>query len=140
VAAHGSVWNLSDVYRAAGVAFPGARRLGRNGGRSAAIVVPPRFLATPQVLNAAPLRVAAVTGWGERAQGPKVDEVIPLSDHSDFDGLLALVAAVRPKKVHVVHGYATEFAAELRARGYDAEGVEGHSGPPDEGRVGAFGA
>jgi hypothetical protein len=38
----------------------------------------------------------------------------------------------------VVHGYAKEFAADLRARGYDAEAVEGHAGPEDDERPGLF--
>jgi hypothetical protein len=40
--------------------------------------------------------------------------------------------------VHVVHGYAPEFAADLRARGFDAFGVEGHRGPDEDERPGLF--
>lgn len=138
VAAHGAVWALCDVYRGFGISFPGSRRLGRAGGRQAALVVPPNFLRQAEVQRWAPLRVAAVTGWGDRAVGPGVDRALQLSDHADYDGLLALVAAVAPKKVHVVHGYAEEFAADLRARGYDASAVEGHAGPDEDERPGLF--
>lgn len=139
VAAHGAVWNLCSVYRSFGITWPGSRRLGKPGARRAAIVVPPRFLKTSEVQRAAPLKVAALTGWGERAKGPRVDAVFPLSDHADYDGLIELVERVRPKKTYVVHGYAEEFAADLTARGYEAEAVPGHSGPPDDGsRPGMF--
>lgn len=139
VSAHGSVWNLCAVYRAFGIRFPLARRLKDGAPRGSAIVVPPRFLATPEVQAAAPLAVASVTGWGERTVGEGVDVAFPLSDHSDFEELLRLVAAVAPRKVHVLHGYAREFAAELRQRGYDAQAVPGHSGPDEDERPGMFG-
>jgi len=129
VAAHGTVWNLCTVYREFGIPFPASRRLGRSGGRKAAVIVSRRYLKTPEVQSAAPLRVAAVTGWGERARGPEIDAVFALSDHADHPALLRLVRRVGPSKVHVVHGYAREFAGELRALGIDAEAVDGHAGP-----------
>ena len=139
VAAHGAVWNVCAVYREFGISFPGARRLEGKGRRRCAIVVPPRFLRATEVQARAPLRVAAVTGWGPLAMAPGIDAVIPLSDHSDFDGLLRLVGEVRPRKVFALHGYAREFAEELRARGIDAEAVAGHAGPAGGGPPGAFG-
>jgi len=129
VAAHGTVWNLCTVYREFGITFPASRRLGRSGVRKAAVIVPRRFLMTPAVQAAAPLKVAAVTGWGARALRPEVDRVFRLSDHSDHAELLRLVEHVAPRTVYVVHGYAREFAAELAARGFDAQPVEGHAGP-----------
>jgi len=139
VAAHGSVWNLCGVYRAFGVGFPGAIRLsGARPGRRA-LVVPPRFARAPEITSAAPLRVAAVTGWGEMARGPDAPEVFRLSDHCDYDGLVAFVRAVAPRKVYVLHGYAAEFAGELRKLGYDAEAVPGHAGPKGSLPPGAFG-
>ncbi|MGQ0613041.1 MAG: MBL fold metallo-hydrolase RNA specificity domain-containing protein [Planctomycetaceae bacterium] len=139
VAAHGSIWNLCAVYRAFGIGFPRATRLsGARPGRRA-IVVPPRFARAPEITSASPLRVAAVTGWGEMARGPDAPVVFRLSDHSDYDGLIAFVNAVQPRKVFVLHGYAAEFSADLRRRGYDAEAVPGHAGPQGPLPPGAFG-
>jgi len=132
VAAHGSVWNLCRTYREAGIRFPGARRLSRNGARRCALVVPPRHLFAAQVQRSGPLRVAAVTGWAESTRATNIDAVIPLSDHSDFDGLLELAERVQPKRIHTLHGYAEELAEALRERGYDAQPVEGHAGPTDD--------
>jgi len=131
VAAHGAPWNLCDIYRRLGITFPGSRRLSKKDRRRAAIVVSPRFLKSPEVQGLAPLRVAAVTGWGDRARAPGVEHAFPLSDHADFDGLLQIVDAVKPTLIHVLHGYAKEFSETLRERGYDARAVEGHSGPVD---------
>jgi Cft2 family RNA processing exonuclease len=134
VAAHGSIWNLLGPYRAAGLAFPGARRLSRNGARKAAIVTPPRYLTSGPVQASGKITVASVTGWGNRTVRPGIDLSIPLSDHADYDELIELVERVQPEQVHVLHGYAQEFAADLRERGFQADAVEGHSGP-EEGTV-----
>jgi len=69
-----------------------------------------------------------LTGWALQAGSKyryRVDEVIPLSDHADHPGLLECVQRVRPKRVLTVHGYAKEFAAELRNRGFEAWDAEG---------------
>ena len=139
VAAHGSVWNLCGIYRAAGIKFPRSRKLSDRHRRDSVLVLPPRFRADPIVRDHAPLWVVAVTGWGGRAATDGIDAVVPLSDHADHDGILALVDAVRPSCVHVVHGYARELAGTLRERGYDARAVAGHSGPPETGAPGQFG-
>ena len=33
---------------------------------------------------------------------------------------------VKPRRVYLVHGYTQEFAADLRARGYEAWSLERH--------------
>jgi putative mRNA 3-end processing factor len=48
------------------------------------------------------------------------DEAFPLSDHSDFNGLIKTVEAVDPKKIYTFHGFADEFANELRKLSYNA--------------------
>ncbi len=136
VAAHGAVWGMCDVYRSFGHTFPGSRRLAGSARPGAALVVPPQSRREVRIAGA--LRVAAVTGWGDRAKGPGVERVFRLSDHADYDGLLAIAAAVGARRVHVVHGYAPEFAEDLRGLGFDAEAVEGHRGPEEDERPGLF--
>jgi len=138
-AAHGAIWNLLGPYRAAGHAFPGARRLARNGARKAAIVTPPRYLDSAPVQASGRIAVASVTGWGGRTIRRGIDASIPLSDHADFDELIELARRVEPDRAYVLHGYAEEFAAELRKIGIDAEPVPGHSGPDEDEVPGMFG-
>jgi len=129
VAAHGSIWNLLRPYRNAGIRFPGARRLSRNGSRHCAIIAPPRWADSAPVRGTGNVAVAAVTGWGSMAKRKGIDETIVLSDHADYDQLVKLVEVVRPKMIHTLHGYAVEFAADLTERGFQAEPVPGHRGP-----------
>ena len=68
-------------------------------------------------------RVAMISGW---AVDPgaiyryQVDAAFPLSDHADYDDLVRYVELVRPKCVLTLHGFAEEFAADLRRRGQEA--------------------
>jgi Cft2 family RNA processing exonuclease len=43
-----------------------------------------------------------------------------LSDHAGYDDLLRYVELVSPKRVFTTHGFAREFAQDLRARGIEA--------------------
>ena len=50
----------------------------------------------------------------------KVDAAFPLSDHAGYDDLLRCVELVNPSRVFTTHGFAREFARDLRARGVEA--------------------
>src|SRR5215216_4172254 len=64
-----------------------------------------------------------LTGWA-LMPGAKfryqVDEIFPLSDHADYPELVQCVEHVHPRLVYTVHGYASDFARDLRARGLEA--------------------
>ncbi len=65
----------------------------------------------------------AFSGW---ALGPGyrfslgADYAFPLSDHCDYPELVKLVQAVSPETVYTTHGFAREFASDLRRMGFDA--------------------
>ncbi|MDG7007317.1 MAG: exonuclease [Nitrososphaerota archaeon] len=48
------------------------------------------------------------------------DYSFPLSDHCDYQELLDLVQAVSPEMVYTTHGFAAEFASDLRKVGFSA--------------------
>jgi len=87
------------------------------------VVVPPSALRAKLLKGLKGKRTAMLTGWALQAGAKyryRVDEVIAFSDHADHPGLLECVRRVRPRQVLTVHGFAREFAAELRAKGFDA--------------------
>jgi len=67
--------------------------------------------------------LVAFSGW---ALGPRyrytmgADYSFPLSDHCDYQELINLVQAVSPEIVYTVHGFAAEFARDLRRMGFSA--------------------
>ena len=67
--------------------------------------------------------LVAFSGW---ALGPGykytmgADYSFPLSDHCDYQELVNLVQSVSPEMVYTVHGFAAEFARDLRRMGFSA--------------------
>ena len=87
------------------------------------IIAPPKAVRSKLLRGLKSKRIAMLTGWALQPGSKfryRVDEVIPLSDHPDHSGLMECIQRVRPKKILTVHGYAKEFAAELRGKGMDA--------------------
>lgn len=87
------------------------------------VIAPPNVIRSKLMRGLKSKRTAMLTGWALQPGSKyryRVDEVIPLSDHADHPGLMECIKRVRPKRILTVHGYAREFAAELRGRGIDA--------------------
>lgn len=64
-------------------------------------------------------KIMRLTGWmvGNEEKG------LPLSDHTDYIGLLRIIDRVKPKKIYTVFGYAKRFAEDLNRLGYEAESL-----------------
>jgi DNA ligase-1 len=87
------------------------------------LIMPPSAARSQALRKLRVCRTAMLSGWA-LTPGSKyryqVDETFPLSDHADYPELLQTVEQVRPSRVYTVHGYTSEFASDLRARGWDA--------------------
>ncbi len=94
------------------------------------VVVPPtagRSRAVRTIKNA---RSCVATGWAINPGAKfryQVDEAFPLSDHAGYDDLLDFVDAVDPEVVYTLHGSASAFATDLRARGREAWSLIGQN-------------
>jgi len=87
------------------------------------VITPPHGLRTRLFQALQTRRTAMLSGWALDASAIyryRVDAAIPLSDHADHPGLLECVRRVQPRRILTVHGHALEFAAELRAAGWQA--------------------
>lgn len=118
---HPEAIRLTKIYEQLGVTFPPYREFNAREVAGHIVICPPHGRS---VLNRIlGVRLAAVTGW---ALDPgaiyryRCHSAFPLSDHADYPGLLEFVARVQPKRVYTLHGFAREFAADLRARGIEA--------------------
>ncbi len=73
--------------------------------------------------------LVAFSGWavgGGYSRSLGVDYTFPLSDHCDYPELLKLVEAVAPETVYTTHGFAAEFARDLRNMGFSARTISGY--------------
>ncbi len=87
------------------------------------VIAPPHALRGHLFKGLKSKRTAMLSGWAMQPGAKfryQVDEMIALSDHADHPGLLECIQRVRPKQILTVHGFAKEFAAELRSRQMEA--------------------
>ncbi len=90
---------------------------------SSFVAVAPPHLINKQLLqkfsfNGKETTAALLTGWGSLYSfaSKGVEKVFPLSDHADFNQLLSYVEQAQPHLVYTVHGYAKEFAREVKSK------------------------
>ncbi|WP_265595357.1 ATP-dependent DNA ligase [Verrucomicrobium sp. BvORR106] len=87
------------------------------------LIMPPSAARSQAIRKLRVCRTAMLSGWA-LTPGAKyryqVDEVFPLSDHADYPELIQTVEQVQPRQVYTVHGYTSEFARDLRERGWEA--------------------
>jgi Cft2 family RNA processing exonuclease len=124
VALHGAVHRMAEIYRAFGVALPGAEPYERGALAGKALVVPPSFRGHPMVTSLKARRLILVSGWAllDAAYDRfDADRLVPLSDHADWDELLRIVELSGARRVLTTHGFASTLARVLVERGLDAE-------------------
>ena len=133
---HGAVEKLTQAYRETGIALPPTEYAGvtdaagkrvKKQWAGAVVVAPPSAHGSPWVRKFAPASAAVCSGWmtvrGTRRR-KAVDRGFPVSDHADWPGLLAAIAATGAETVWVTHGYTAVLVRYLRDRGLDAAVVE----------------
>jgi putative mRNA 3-end processing factor len=128
---HGAVEATNAVLRGQGVALPetvpvtaevrGKDYLG------ALVIAPPSALGTPWMRRFGAASTGFASGW-MRLRGVRrrraADRGFVMSDHADWAGLNAAIAATGAERVFVTHGYTLAFRAWLETQGYDAAVVE----------------
>jgi Cft2 family RNA processing exonuclease len=119
---HGAIAKFIPVYEECGYAFPGWEPYDAKATAGKALVVVPTH-GTALEASGKNVRLAYVSGWAalDNARNRSgAQELIPYSDHADFDELISLVEQSGARQVDVVHGYTSPFAHILNGRGIAA--------------------
>ncbi len=125
---HKSVSRITAVYEELGVKFPPYKELDPAEAAGHVVICPPGVGRSRAVTSMKNRRVAVLTGWSVDPGAVYrygCDEAFPLSDHADYNELIEFVELVSPKLVLTLHGYASEFVRDLRARGIEAWALVG---------------
>ena len=125
---HTSIAQLIPVYESEGISFPDFSVWNPQNATGHVVICPPAAARSRAMATISNRRVAAVTGWAMDAGAihrMRCNAAFPLSDHAGYDDLLRHVENVNPNRVLTLHGYASEFAADLRARGIEAWALTG---------------
>jgi DNA ligase 1 len=120
---HGSVYRMTRIYEQFGQAFCQYERYDPKAVTGKVLICPPSANRSPMIQRLMNKRVAMISGWAVELNAIyryQVDAAFPLSDHADYDDLLRYVELVQPKRVLTLHGFAAEFARDLRDRGVEA--------------------
>jgi DNA ligase-1 len=120
---HGSVFQMTRIYEQFGQSFCKYVRYNKNDVAGKVLICPPSASRSPMIDNIPRKRVAMISGWAVEPSAIyryQVDAAFPLSDHADYNDLVRYVDLVKPKRVLTLHGFAAEFARDLRQRGIEA--------------------
>jgi putative mRNA 3-end processing factor len=132
VIAHGAVYKMCAAYEALGVplgvadgrlrAYADEKARAKLG---AVLMAPPR--SHPMYKKRKDARVAYASGWAlidAAVEQQRADAAFVLSDHADFDDLMATARATGARHVYTTHGDAAVLAALLRRDGIAATPLE----------------
>jgi Cft2 family RNA processing exonuclease len=120
---HGAVFAMTRIYEQFGQTFCRYLRYDANDVAGKVLICPPSANRSRMLERIPRKRVAMISGW---ALDPgaiyryQVDAAFPLSDHADYADLVRYVELVKPKRVLTLHGFAEEFAGDMRRRGLEA--------------------
>ena len=120
---HGAVYQMTRIYEQNGQKFCEYVRYRANDVAGKVLICPPSANRSRMLEKIPHKRVAMISGWAVEPNAIyryQVDAAFPLSDHADYDDLLRYVDLVKPKRVFTLHGFAGQFAGDLRARGIEA--------------------
>jgi len=120
---HGSVHQMTRIYEQFGQSFCQYERYNANQVTGKVLICPPSTNRSRMLEKIKNKRVAMISGWAVDPSAIyryQVDAAFPLSDHADYTDLLRYVELVQPERVLTLHGFAAEFARDLRERGIEA--------------------
>ena len=127
---HGAVRRFVEIYGEAGVTFPPvesahAEKIKRTRGR-ALVIAPGSADNSPWLRKFGEVSTAFASGWMQ-VRGPRrrrsLDRGFALSDHADWEGLLASIEATGAERIWATHGYTAPLVRWLREKGKDAEAI-----------------
>lgn len=122
---HDSMARMTEIYVEFGRAIPAVRPWDPAAAAECVVLAPPGA-ALEALRKHQTIRLAVVTGWALDAgcrYRYRADAAFPLSDHADYPELLEFVRQVAPERIYTLHGFAGEFATQLRRLGYDARAL-----------------
>ncbi len=128
---HGAVAKINRIYRKAGVSLPETAYVGDIKDKAllrGALVLAPPSADHPAWMRRFPQRSRAFASGWMRIRGHRrrraVDRGFIISDHCDWDGLTATIAASGADAIGVTHGYSAEMVRWLQEKGRAAEVIE----------------
>lgn len=127
---HGAMERFVELYRAAGVSLPAARKATADDAKTlrgrALLLAPPSAHHSPWLRKWGACSVGFASGW-MRVRGARrrrgADRGFVISDHADWPALLQTIEESGAEWVGLTHGYGEALARYLRELGREADVV-----------------
>ena len=120
---HPKAFEMTQICESLGATFPSYRKLDPSQSEGHLLIGPPPQGHSQWTGGIKNLKTAMISGWALDPSAPyrfRCDKAFPLSDHSDYLDLKAFVSKVNPQLIYTTHGFAKEFANDLRLSSYEA--------------------
>ncbi|MDE2579785.1 MAG: ligase-associated DNA damage response exonuclease [Hyphomicrobiales bacterium] len=132
IVCHGAIEPLNAIHRALGASLPATialDELDKRHATRAIFIAPPSALGSRALTRLGAYSDAFASGWmqvrGDRRRRG-VDRGFVMSDHVDWPGALAAIAATGAQRVLVTHGFTHTLARYLREQGLEADEIAGY--------------
>jgi len=136
---HGAVYNTQQVFNNNGWNFPETIKvtgdIAKDLFHKNLVVAPGSAADSPWIKKMQPVSVGVCSGWMQvrgNVRRKNIDAGFALSDHADWNGLLASVKATGASKVFVTHGFQSAFSRFLNENGIEAAEVKTAFGNEEE--------
>lgn len=124
---HSAHWKMANLYREFGVPLPPYQRYWPGQKIEGVLLCASGCRRGVWFQNLEHIRTAYISGWAlDRSARWRfgTDAAFPLSDHADYEELIQYVYLTGAKTIYTMHGFAGEFAADLRELGFDARPLD----------------
>ncbi|MBD3223446.1 MAG: hypothetical protein GF313_01850 [Caldithrix sp.] len=129
VAVEYNIYRYIDIYRRFGVQFKTYRKFKRSEYRDHVLLLPPGFRHQRFIRNLPEKYTIFLSGWGMDNSSKfrfQVDEVMPISDHADYEELISYIERIKPEEIYCTHGF-RDFVSRLKNAGYRAHDLQSMS-------------
>lgn len=136
---HSAIHNLNTAIEGSGISLPKTELLTydfkKEDLKNKIVIMPPGLLGSKLLKKIPNAATAICSGWmqirGNR-RWQAVDAGFAVSDHADWNGLLAAVKATEAEKVYVTHGSQATFSKYLNEIGIPSAEVKTEYGTEEE--------
>jgi putative mRNA 3-end processing factor len=136
---HGAIWNVHQALVQAGVVLAPVERITADTPkellRGQVVIAPPSAESSAWMRRFSSYSLGFCSGWMQvrgNVRRRNVDAGFVMSDHADWKGLLAAVAATGAEKVFVTHGFQAVLSRYLNELGVSAAEVKTEYGDEEE--------
>lgn len=137
---HGAVYNVQETLLKSGWKLPLVKRVtpetSKDELKGSIIIAPSSADNSPWMKKFQPHLDATCSGWMQvrgNVRRRNADAGFVLSDHADWEGLLAAVKATGASKVFATHGFQAVFSRYLNEQGIEAAEVKTAFGNEEDG-------